>query len=253
MAAETETERSTLGDIWDIVKVVLQALALAILVRIFLFQPFNIPTGSMINTLLVGDYLFVSKYSYGFSQYSFPFDAIPFSGRIWEGKPERGDVAVFRKPADTSLDYIKRVIGLPGDEIQLKGGTVYINGQAVQREHVEDYMEPDFSGNMKPIPRYEETLPNGVSYFVLDRNPRGSFDDTGVYKVPDGHYFMMGDNRDNSSDSRDADGGVGFVPIENFIGKAQIIFFSGDEHCRLVEPWNWPWTIRWSRFFGIVR
>jgi signal peptidase I len=246
MSTDTKARSTFLSDIWDIAKIIVQALALALVVRVFLFQPFNIPSGSMENTLLIGDYIFVSKYSYGYSKYSFVFDWPPFQGRILQGLPKRGDVAVFRKPADTSVDYIKRVIGLPGDEIQMQDGVLYINGKAVPKVPAEPYLH-----NGKMIERFQETLPDGVSYFVLDEG-RKSFDSTGVYKVPPGAYFMMGDNRDNSSDSRDPSGGVGFVPLENFIGKAQIVFYSNQPDLNLTQPWSWPWHVRWDRIFRIV-
>ncbi len=236
----------------DTVKVIVHALILAMIVRVFLYQPFNIPSGSMISTLLVGDYLFVSKFSYGYSRYSFPWGIIPFEGRIFAEPPKRGDVAVFKLPRDNKTDYIKRVIGLPGDEIQMRNGVLYINGKAVPKTRISDYVVTDYYGRERRIPRYRETLPNGVTYTVLDSEPNGPFDNTGVYKVPPGHYFMMGDNRDNSTDSR-AQYGVGYVPFENFVGRAEIIFFSADDRWSLFAVWRWPETIRWSRFFRIIR
>jgi len=200
-------------------------------------------------TLLVGDYLFVSKWSYGYSRYSFPFGIIPFGGRVMASLPGRGDIVVFKYPVDNSTDYIKRLIGLPGDRIQMKDGVLYINDQPVPKVKAEDYVE-NSGGQERHIQRYKETLPNGVSYFVLDRDMNGSLDDTQVYVVPEGHYFMMGDNRDNSADSR-VD--VGYVPFENFVGKAQIIFFSTDGSARLWEFWRWPFAIRYGRLFGLTR
>src|SRR6266478_6359645 len=216
----------------ETIRVVIHALLIALVIRTFLFQPFNIPSGSMKATLLVGDYLFVSKYSYGYSHYSLPFSPPLFSGRIWGSPPDRGDVVVFRLPKDDSTDYIKRVIGLPGDRIQMIEGLLHINGQPVKRER--------------------ETLPNGVSYTTLDLVDNGFYDNTPVYQVPDGHYFMMGDNRDNSTDSRVLSQ-VGYVPFENIVGRAQIIFFSilEGEHAWMV--WRWPWAVRWNRLFTIVR
>lgn len=245
---------------WDSVKIVLQAFAIAMVVRFFFYQPFNIPSGSMMQTLLIGDYLFVSKLSYGYSKYSFPFSLNLFQGRIFSSEPKRGDVAVFRLPRDNSFDYIKRVIGLPGDEIQMKSGVLYINGTAVPKVRIGDYTNPaSATRSGRKIPLFEETLPNGVKYTVLDSEPQSRYDNTGVYKVPPGHYFMMGDNRDNSTDSRvhPDDEGVGYVPLENFIGRADIIFFScaADEpdRCSIFTPWTWPFDIRWSRIFNIVR
>lgn len=241
---------------WETVKIVLQALAIALIVRVFFYQPFNIPSGSMKKTLLVGDYLFVSKLSYGYSKFSFPFSPDIFSGRILSAEPKRGDVVVFRLPRDHSLDYIKRVIGLPGDEIQMKGGVLYINGAAVPKVRKGEFTTPEDGGVAEVIPAFEETLPNGVTYTVLDSDPAGPFDNTGVYKVPAGHYFMMGDNRDNSTDSR-ATWGVSYVPHENLVGRAEVIFFScaSDEpgRCNWLTPWSWPFDIRWSRFFNLVR
>ena len=273
MSVKPEAQKAQRSEVWDFVKVVLQAILLAMVVRIFFYQPFNIPSGSMENTLLVGDYLFVSKLSYGYSRYSFPREvdvtvlgnrihfmlpfAPDFAGRVLASDPQRGDVAVFRLPRDNETDYIKRVIGLPGDKIQMQNGVLYINGQPVPKVRVEDYLEHDPYGHERHIPRYQETLPNGLNYFVLDRDPNGPLDNTAVYEVPPAHYFMMGDNRDNSSDSR-VQSNVGYVPIENFIGKARLIFFSAEyderEHwTTYFKFWEWPWRFRWSRFFNIVR
>jgi signal peptidase I len=195
-------------------------------------------------TLLVGDYLFVSKTTYGYSRYSFPFGLMPFDGRFFVmSAPQRGDIVVFKFPPDNSTDYIKRLIGLPGDRIQMKDGVLYINDSAVPKERIEDYVE-DLGGQAREVPRYRETLPNGVSYEILDREPEGNLDNTQVYVVPEGHYFMMGDNRDNSLDSR-VD--VGYVPFQNFVGKAQIIFFSTNGTARIWEVWKWPFAIRYGR------
>jgi signal peptidase I len=234
---------------FEVGKTIFYALLIAAVIRSFLFQPFNIPSGSMEATLLVGDYLFVSKSSYGFSRYSFPFAIIPFNGRFLAGTPQRGDIVVFKYPVDNSTDYIKRLIGLPGDRIQMKEGVLYINDQAVPKVRVEDYVELA-GGQPRHVPQYKETLPSGVSYFVLDSQPDGNLDDTEVFVVPEGHYFMMGDNRDNSADSR-VD--VGYVPFENFVGKAQIIFFSTDGSARLWEFWRWPFAVRYGRIGELTR
>ena len=242
---------------WETVKIIIQALALAMIVRIFFYQPFNIPSGSMKSTLLVGDYLFVSKLSYGYSRYSFPFSPNLFSGRILAGTPKRGDIVVFKLPKDNSTDYIKRVIGLPGDTVQMREGVLYLNGTAIPKVRDGSFETYDDDGRIIKIPRFRETLPNGVSYPVLDEDPDGPADNTPVFRVPEGHYFMMGDNRDNSTDSRVPWGGVDFVPFENLVGRAEIIFFSGafdDPNAfRLLTPWRWPFDIRWSRFFKLVR
>jgi signal peptidase I len=236
----------------DTVRVIIHALILALLVRIFLFQPFNIPSGSMIPTLLIGDYLFVSKYSYGYSRYSFPFGLDLFSGRVWAKEPDRGDVVVFKLPRDNETDYIKRVIGLPGDEIQMIHGVLNINGKAVPKVKTDDFVTTDASGRERHMARYIETLPSGVSYPVLDLVQDGFGDNTEVYKVPEGHFFMMGDNRDNSTDSRFLSE-VGFVPFENLVGKAQIIFFSINDEGSFWQVWDWPESVRWSRIFHVVR
>jgi signal peptidase I len=243
----TQKETRTAGRGWDTFRVVAEALILALLIRTFLFQPFDIPSGSMIPTLRIGDYLFVEKFAYGYSRYSFPFGLDLFSGRIWAKAPKRGDVVVFKLPGDGNTDYIKRVIGLPGDQIQMFNGILYINGKAVEKERIGDFIMRDDSGRERHVSRYRETLPNGVSYSVIDLVPEGeaAADNTTVYKVPPGHYFMMGDNRDDSLDSRFPE--VGYVPFENLIGRAEIIFFSVRQHARLWQFWNWPADVRWSR------
>ncbi len=251
MAVENSAKKSRQGGLMDTVKVVVHALILAMIVRVFLYQPFNIPSGSMKSTLLIGDYLFVSKFSYGYSRFSIPFSPNLFSGRIWQATPKRGDVAVFKLPTDNSTDYIKRVIGLPGDRIQMRSGVLFINGEPVPKKRLKDYVAIDYYGNHVRVPLYEETLPNGVKYTVLDRNPNGSFDNTNIYEVPAGHYFMMGDNRDNSTDSRVLSQ-VGYVPLDNFVGRAEVIFFSVTEKWSILKIWNWPYTIRWNRFFKSI-
>ena len=251
MSVTSGTKRKE-GGVSETIRVIIHALVIALVIRTFLFQPFNIPSGSMKATLLVGDYLFVSKYTYGYSKYSLPLSPPLFSGRIPGGfTPERGDVVVFRLPKDTSTDYIKRVIGLPGDKIQVIDGVVSINGVPIKRERAPDFVETEETGRDTPVKRWKETLPNGVSYYALDLVENGFADNTQVYTVPEGDYFMMGDNRDNSTDSRFSQ--VGFVPFENIVGKAQIIFFSVYEGERAWEFWRWPVAVRWSRLFTIVR
>lgn len=251
MSVASQKTHAKSGGFGETVKVVVQALLLALVVRTFLFQPFNIPSGSMEETLLVGDYLFVSKYSYGYSRYSFPFGLGFFDGRVWAAEPERGDIAVFKLPRDGKTDYIKRVIGLPGDKIQMIDGVLNINGQAIERERVDDYVETSMSGRTENVPRYRETLPNGISYLTLDRVADGPSDNTQIYEVPAGHFFMMGDNRDNSTDSRVLNA-VGYVPFENFVGRAEILFFSVQEGAAAWEFWKWPWTVRADRIFKVL-
>ena len=256
MSLQSEVRRVRESSWWETGKIVVQALLLAMVVRVFFYQPFNIPSGSMKSTLLVGDYLFVSKLAYGYSRYSFPGSFNLFSGRFFKAEPKRGDVAVFKLPRDNATDYIKRVIGLPGDEIQMRNGVLYINGNAVPKRRIGDFLTREDEGPPRRLPLYEETLPGGLKYKVLDSEPNGPFDNTAVYKVPAGHYFMMGDNRDNSTDSR-ATWGVGYVPLENFVGRAEVIFFAAafDEPgaFSLLAPWGWPFDIRWTRFFNLVR
>jgi signal peptidase I len=241
------------NSVYETVKVIVQALLIAVVIRTVLFQPFNIPSGSLIPTLLVGDYLFVSKYSYGYSRYSIPFGPPVFSGRILSSPPERGDIAVFKLPKDNETDYIKRVIGLPGDQVQMLDGRLYINGEMVAREPASTFRSEDAFGRTMEAPRYTETLPNGVSYQIIERDgDRGFWDNTEVYRIPDDHYFMMGDNRDNSTDSRDL-ASVGYVPFENFVGRAEIIFFSIEEGASAWRIWDWPLTVRWGRIFNPIR
>jgi signal peptidase I len=251
MSVSTEEKRKE-GGIAETVRVIFHALIIALVIRTFLFQPFNIPSGSMMATLLVGDYLFVSKYSYGYSHYSLPLSPRLFSGRILGSEPQRGDVVVFRLPKDDSTDYIKRVIGLPGDRIQMVEGVLHINGVAVKRERIDDFIETEEGSRTTRIKRWRETMPNGVSYTTLDLIDNGFYDNTKEYEVPPGKYFMMGDNRDNSTDSRVLSQ-VGYVPFENIVGRAQIIFFSIAEGERAWMIWRWPWAVRWSRLFTIVR
>ena len=248
MSVAKNTEKKSAGR--ELVTVVVHALLIALVIRTFLFQPFSIPSGSMRPTLLEGDYLFVTKWAYGYSNHSLPLSPNLFSGRIWGSQPERGDVAVFKLPSNPDIDYIKRVIGLPGDRIQVTDGQLFINGEAVPRDKVGEISNPDITEMNRPVDVWRETLPNGVSYDTLDLTPNGIGDNTREFLVPPGHYFMMGDNRDNSIDSRLA---VGFVPEENLVGRANIIFFSVSGGAYAFEIWKWPTNLRPWRLFTMIR
>jgi signal peptidase I len=243
-----DIKTSAPGESWtELTKTVIYAGLIALVIRTFLFQPFNIPTGSMENTLLIGDYLFVEKFAYGYSRYTFPLGGWPFGGkmqgRCLERKPQRGDVVVFKFPQDNSTDFIKRLIGLPGDRIQMINDILYLNGKPVQRERVADFVGylDGVDGHWR---QYRETLPGGKSYVTIDKETDGPLDNTSVFVVPANHYFMMGDNRDNSDDSRAA---VGYVPAENLEGKAEFRFFSKDDSAPVWQIWKWPLEIRYSR------
>ncbi|MEM6462944.1 MAG: signal peptidase I [Pseudomonadota bacterium] len=247
MSEKVQKKESALS---ETIKVVIQALLLALVIRSVLFQPFSIPSGSMMPTLLVGDYLFVSKYAYGYSRYSFPFSPNLFSGRIWASEPERGDIVVFRYPRNTQIDYIKRVVGLPGERIQMINGVLHIDDVPVKRERVGTFSaDGSYTNRVSNEAVYRETLPNGVSYNTLDITPNSRTDNTRVFQVPPGHYFMMGDNRDSSSDSR-LD--VGFVPFENLVGRAEMIFFSIGGDATPLEIWKWPSELRFGRLFEMT-
>lgn len=235
----------------ETVKSIATVVGIVAFVQILLFQPFRIPSSSMEGSLEVGDYLFVTKFSYGYSVYSIPLvaPAQASEDRILGGEAERGDVVVFRLPTDPSQDYIKRVIGLPGDRIQMIEGLLHINGAPVKLEKIEDRIEQREDGSEARIPQFMETLPNGAQHVVLNREDESRFDDTPEFLVPPGHYFMMGDNRDNSNDSR---GDVGFVPAANLVGRAQIIFFSHDGSAAIWELWKWPFAIRYGRLLNLI-
>lgn len=242
--------------IWAMIRSFAYAVLLALVFRSVAYEPFHIPSGSMLPTLRVGDYIFVSKLSYGYSRYSFPFGTMfpYFEGRLFGEEPKVGDVIVFRHTKTPEIDYIKRLVGLPGDTIRVIDGVLHINDKAVGMEKAEDYQETSEDGKIKNVRRYIETLPNGVKHYVLDERPYGNMDptgfdsdNTGTYVVPEGHYFLMGDNRDNSIDSRYAIEGPSYVPAENLVGRADRIFVSFNTQARFYEFWNWFNHDRWVR------
>jgi signal peptidase I len=242
-ASVAESGRETL-------RTIVFALLIALVIRTFAYEPFNIPSSSMVPTLLVGDFLFVSKYSYGYGSQGTFFGLIPFSGRIGGGEPHRGDIVVFKLPRDPSIDYIKRLIGLPGDTIQMRQGILYINSVPVERSRLEKLLEVDDTKPSSATADYTEFLPQSPPHVIRKMGDDQPLDNTDVFTVPEHNYFFMGDNRDNSQDSRTKN--VGFVPEENLVGKAELLFFSIDEHTHFWEFWTWPWSVRWSRLLSRI-
>ncbi len=246
MTIETEEDEggSTLKE--NILTIVL-AVFIALIIRSFWLEPFRIPSGSMYPTLQVGDYLFVSKYSYGYSRYSFPAGLPIFKGRFFYTEPKRGDIVVFKFPKNPKIDFIKRVIGLPGDKIQVKDGRLYINGEVVEREERERYIIDEYVNVPEFYHQYNEVLPEGKKHRIIEISDEERIvDNTEEFEVPEDMFFVMGDNRDRSDDSRLR---VGFVPKENLVGKARFIFFSHSDKGSLIKPWTWFNAIRWKRFF----
>jgi signal peptidase I len=244
------TAREEIGEFF---RTAVIAVLLAVFIRTFFYEPFNIPSGSMKPTLEIGDYLFVQKPAYGYSRYSFPFGLAPLEGRVWSKVPERGDIIVFKIPSNPHGDpFIKRVIGLPGDTVQVKNGRLYLNEKLVPREPLGLRKDVDEVRGVTTMTEYLETLPNGVMHSIYEEGDDRPHDNTPKYIVPEEHYFMMGDNRDNSQDSRVASV-VSFVPFENFVGRADFIFFSTNGFASLFEPWKWPWTVRYNRLFMRIR
>ncbi|MBW0144749.1 signal peptidase I [Sphingomicrobium clamense] len=263
---EVETKEKPKGSIW---RFLLGLAVFAWVLRSFIVAPFVIPSGSMLPTMLVGDYLFVAKWPYGYSKYSFPFGIPSFDGRVMESLPERGDIVVFRPPGKEDMDYVKRVIGLPGDRIEVRGGQLVLNGKNIERERLADFalpmspnsvcrvippaqqrIETDADGNrLCRYPAYRETLPGGASYVTIDQTFVPPADEFGPVTVPEGFVFVMGDNRDDSLDSRfgPALGGVGFVPVDNLVGKAMFNFWSTDGSANYFLPWTWFTSLRGSR------
>ena len=231
-------------------KSIFLAVLIALIIRSFFAEPYNIPSGSMKPNLLVGDFIFVSKWSYGFSKHSLPFSIPLIPGKIFSKLPERGEVVVFKTPEDNRTDYIKRVIGLPGDRIKIIDGKIIINDNLILRKKLKDFIDTDKNSSIKRIRKYKEYFFN-KEIEVLDIMDQGIVDNTNLYVVPEGHFFVMGDNRDNSQDSRFINI-VGYIPIENLVGKAQFIFFSL-ENSRFLELWKWPKAIRTKRLFMQIK
>jgi signal peptidase I len=249
-----EAPKSAAGETVEIIKTVVFALLIAFVLRVLLFQPFTIPSASMEPNLLEGDYIIVSKFAYGYSKFSsgLPINLPLGDDRVMGRAPARGDIVVFKLPRDDSTDYIKRVIGLPGDQVQMINNVLHINNQPVQNVTIGQSQVADIFGQ-RSATLARETLPEGKSFTIQDFGPGGELDDTPIYEVPQGHYFMMGDNRDNSIDSRVGEmSGVGLVPDENLVGRAEIILFSWEPGASLLNPVSWFANLRPSRFFVML-
>lgn len=259
-SGKSPAPKSALAEIWETVIVVVEALLIAIVIRSFLYQPFSIPTASMQSTLMIGDYFIANKFVWGYGKHSFSlgrygeFTALdfelPMDGRILGREPNRGDVAVFR-PVPQDIEYIKRVVGLPGDTIQMRQGRLYINGVMVEREEIGRAVDTDSEGDARNVIVYREIFPEGTSHIIQEISDTAPLDNTPVYTVPEGHYFMMGDNRDRSADSR-VPSMVGYVPFTNLIAKAEVRFFSIQDNLPPWQIWHWPANVRWERMFQSV-
>jgi signal peptidase I len=254
---------------WGTARFLLLLFLATLALRTFIVAPFNIPSGSMLPRLFIGDYLFVAKWPYGYSRYAFPWSLASFDGRILGGLPERGDVVVFRYPGPRADDLVKRVIGLAGDTIEVRGGGVILNGRPLPRQRIDDFVfavspnspcdrigerlsTGEIGDALCAIPRFRETLPDGRAYEVLDEGDSRA-DTFGPVTVPEGHVFVMGDNRDDSLDSRfpTAVGGVGMLPVDNIIGRVLLTFWSTDGSAVWLKPWTWFSAARWSRIGGM--
>ena len=240
--------KKIINSVYDNAKTLIGALIIAVLIRSLLFQPFYIPSSSMEPTLLVGDRIFVSKYTYGYSKHSFPFSPSITNKRFFSKQPQRGDLVVFKTPADNRTDYIKRLIGMPGDTIQFIEGDIFINKKKISREQIENESITRCGNFLLETNTYIETLPNGIKHIVAYKK-KGSLQNSKMFKVPKNHYFLLGDNRDCSKDSRYLDS-VGYVNNLNLVGKAKIIFFSNDTNTSsLLKFWNINKSLRIERTF----
>ncbi|HEU0117964.1 MAG TPA: signal peptidase I [Alphaproteobacteria bacterium] len=247
MTAQTPEPAPQEDGLKETIRTIIFAMVIALMIRTLAFEPFNIPSSSMVPTLLIGDYLFVSKFSYGYGNVGTFWGMAPFGGRVLGAQPHRGDVVVFKVPRDNATDYIKRLIGLPGDTVQMRQGILYINGVPVDREKLAQPQNPDGLTLQPNTTDYLEHLPNGPTHIIRKEGDDMPLDNTDVFVVPPHHYFFMGDNRDNSQDSRTTT--VGFVPETNLVGKAEFLFFSLDEGVHFWEIWKWPTSVRWHRLF----
>jgi signal peptidase I len=238
--------------ILDNLKTLLYALLIAVIIRSLFFQPFYIPSSSMESTLLIGDRIFVKKYAYGYSKHSFPFSIPFFSGRFFYQHPSYGDLVVFKTPSDNRTDYIKRLIGLPGDTVQFKDGKLLLNKKEILRTVTTNKYKIRCGSTSPEVNAFKETLPNGKEYVVV-YNKLGTMQNTDEYKVPQNHFFFLGDNRDCSKDSRYLSS-VGYVAKENLVGKASLIFFSNDTISgSILKFWNWDQSLRVGRFFNLLK
>jgi len=233
---------------FESLKTIFLAILLALIIRSFIIEPFNIPSGSMKPTLLIGDYLFVKKWAYGYSKHSLPFSIPLINKRVFYSEPKRGDIAVFKTPSDNKTDYIKRIIGLPGDEIRIKNGVVFLNNDPINKIQVNDFIDYDKLNREISYEQFKEKISN-KSFRVIEMNAKGIGDNTPLYIVPENNFFVLGDNRDNSQDSRFSN--VGYIPKENLVGKAWIVFFSL-KNSYFFEVWKWPKSIRYNRIFSKI-
>jgi len=245
-------KKNLISSIIENIKTIFYALIIAVVIRSLFFQPFYIPSSSMEPTLLIGDRIFVSKFTYGYSKHSFPFSPPLFTERLFAKTPNYGDLVVFKTPSDNRTDYIKRLIGMPGDTIQFQDGSLLLNNNQIPRDKIKTEYKIRCGSSTTDVIAYKETLPNGKHYIAV-YNKNGTMQNTDVYKVPPKHFFFLGDNRDCSKDSRYLSS-VGYVSNENLVGNAKMIFFSNDTITgSILKFWNWNQSLRVERFFNLLR